>query len=254
MVSVVCLDLAGVLYEGERVVPGAPQAVARLRAAGVTLRFLTNTTRQPRRVILARLAALGFELDAAELFTPARAAHKALRAGGYAPHLLIHPDLVEDFADAPREGRVAVVVGDAGPFFTYDRLNAAFRALDRGAAFFALAANRVFRDADGERSMDAGAFVAALEYAAGRRAEVLGKPAPGYFAAALAGTGAAPAEAVMVGDDAEADVAGALAAGFGAGVLVRSGKYTPGDEAKVAPPPSAVVDDIAGAVDWVLNR
>jgi HAD superfamily hydrolase (TIGR01458 family) len=250
----VCLDLAGVLYEGDTAVPGAVAAVDRLRAAGLPLRFLTNSTRRPRRAILARLAALGFDVAPEELFTPATAAMARLRAEGLQPHLLIHPNLAEDFAGAPEAGKRAVVVGDAGPFFDFQRLNAAFRELDRGAVFLALAANRVFRDADGARSMDAGAFVAALEYATGREAEVIGKPARAYFHAACASMGLAPERVVMVGDDAEADVAGALKAGLGAALLVRTGKYSADDEARVSPSPSAVLADIGAAVDWILNR
>jgi len=255
MTKGVLLDLAGVLYEGDTAIAGAVAAVGRLRAAGLPLRFLTNTTRRPRRAILARLDRLGFEVAADELFTPARAARAVLSERGLAPHLLIHPDLAEDFAGSAAGGPdLAVVVGDAGPFFTFESLNAAFRVLDGGAAFLALAANRAFRDEDGLRSMDAGAFVAALEYAANRKAEVLGKPAPGYFAAALASMGVAAGDAVMVGDDAEADVAGALKAGVGAAVLVRTGKYTGGDETRAAPPPSATLAGIGAAVDWILSR
>jgi ribonucleotide monophosphatase NagD (HAD superfamily) len=58
----------------------------------------------------------------------------------------------------------------------------------------------------------------------------------------------------MVGDDAEADVAGALAAGLGAALLVRTGKYRPGDETKVEPSPTATVADLAAAADWIIAR
>lgn len=255
MTKGVLLDLAGVLYEGETPVPGAVEAVARLRAAGLPIRFLTNSTRNPRRAILARLARLGFDVAAEELITSAGAARARLTEAGLAAHLLIHPDLAEDFAGLPEGGQgTAVVLGDAGTFFTYEALNAAYRALDAGAQFLALAANRSFRDADGQRSIDAGAFVAALEYASGVKAEVLGKPAPGYFAAALGSMGVAAGDAVMVGDDAEADVAGALTAGLGAAVLVQTGKYASGDEARVEPSPSVVVADIGAAVEWILAR
>lgn len=255
MVKGVLLDLAGVLYEGDTAVPGAVEAVARLRDAGLPVRFLTNSTRRPRRVILERLARLGFDVAPDELFTPARAACVVLAERGLIPHLLIHPDLAEDFEGCGGAGPgKAVVVGDAGPFFDFERLNAAFRELDAGAEFLALAANRSFRDDDGLRSMDAGAFVAALEYASTRKAEVLGKPAPGYFAVALASMEVTADNAVMVGDDAEADVAGALEAGLGAAVLVRTGKYAEGDETRVTPAPSATVDDIGAAVEWIFSR
>jgi HAD superfamily hydrolase (TIGR01458 family) len=254
MTKGVLLDISGVLHAGDRAIPGAAEAVARLRDAGLPLRFLTNTTRRPRRVLLDKLQEMGFDVPAEALFTPATAARDALGARGAAPHLLIHPDLEEDFTDLPELGPDrAVVVGDAGRHFTFDTLNPAFRALVEGADFLALAANRSFRDDDGKLSMDAGAFVKALEYAAEVEATVLGKPAAGFYAAALESMGVPAQEAAMVGDDAEADVAGALRAGLGQAVLVRTGKYRDGDEGRVEPAPSHVADDLPAAVDWLLG-
>ncbi|WP_348644068.1 HAD hydrolase-like protein [Mesorhizobium sp. B4-1-3] len=110
------------------------------------------------------------------------------------------------------------------------------------------------KDADGQLSLDTGAFVAALEFASGRSPVVLGKPSPDFFLSALGGLRCPPADAVMVGDDAESDVAGALRAGLGAGLLVRTGKYRPGDETRFDPAPTAVVDDLAAAADWIISR
>lgn len=254
MVKGVLLDLSGVLYEGNRPVAGAATAVARLREAGLPVRFVTNSTRSPRRKLLEKLRGMGFELADEELFTPARATCDLLAGKGLAAHLLIHPDLAEDFeghGDAEAPG--AVVVGDAGESFTYDALNAAFRLLAEGAEFYALASNRNFFDADGALSIDVGAFVAALEYASEQRAEVLGKPAKAFFLAALDDMGVAPEDAAMVGDDVEADVAGALRAGVGRAVLVRTGKYRTGDEGRGDPAPSHVGDDLSGAVEWLLS-
>lgn len=254
MTRAVFIDLAGVVYQGPALIPGAAEAIARLRAAGLAVRFLTNTTRTPRREIVAQLAAMGVVLADEDLFTPARSACDWLAARGMTPHLLIHPALAEDFAECPREGPLAVVVGDAGEAFSYGAMNAAFRTLAEGSPLLALARNRTFRDADELLSLDAGAFVVGLEFAARTQALVLGKPAPEFYALALASAGCRPEEAVMIGDDAEADVAGALAAGLGAAVLVRTGKYRPGDERAFEPTPSAVADDLAGAVDWILSR
>jgi HAD superfamily hydrolase (TIGR01458 family) len=92
--------------------------------------------------------------------------------------------------------------------------------------------------------LDSGAFVAGLEYAAGVEAEIVGKPTPAYFEAALAEVEAAPAEAVMVGDDVEADIGGAKAIGM-RGVLVRTGKFRPAALKEAEPQPDAVVDSIA---------
>jgi HAD superfamily hydrolase (TIGR01458 family) len=254
MIRAVLLDLAGVVYQGEQPLPGAVEAITGLRGAGLRLCFLTNTTRMPKRVLLRRLNNMGVALTAEELFTPAQAARAWLAARKLSPHLLIHPGLEEDFANLDASENEAVVVGDAGQGFTYNALNAAFRKLIAGAEFLALARNRSFKDEDGELSLDAGSFVAALEYACQRDAVLLGKPAPDFFQGALASLECDGKEAVMVGDDAEADVAGALAAGIGTALLVRTGKYRPGDERKVKPTPSDIVEDLAAAARWIMDR
>jgi HAD superfamily hydrolase (TIGR01458 family) len=241
----VLLDLGGVFYEGGRVLPGALDALARLRASGLPLRFITNTTRQSRGALLRELAGRGIVIAEEELLTPAAAAHDLLRARGLRPLLLIHPDLAPDFAGLDTSGPNAVVVGDAGDHFSYAGLNEAFRLLHRGAPLLALGRNRYFQGGDG-LSLDAGPFVAALEYASGVKAQLLGKPAAAIFATALRFPACQPAEAVMIGDDVESDVNGAIDAGL-RGILVRTGKYRPGDESRMKAG-GAVAADITAAV------
>jgi ribonucleotide monophosphatase NagD (HAD superfamily) len=110
----------------------------------------------------------------------------------------------------------------------------------------------VFTEPDGP-SLDAGPFVVALEYACARRARLLGKPAPAVFLEALHSLGLVLAEIAMIGDDADSDMAGAMALGC-RGILVRTGKYRPGDETRIIPAPDAVVADLTEAVAWLLER
>ena len=250
----VLLDVGGVVFVGDAALPGAVAAVERLKTAGIAVRCITNTTRQPRRLFLEKLLGFGLDIQADELFMPAIAARHYLEANRLTPHLLVHPALEEDFAGLPAgDGSKAVVIGDAAQGFTYDSLNRAFRALDEGAGFLALARNRTFRDADGRLSLDAGPFVAALEYATGREALVLGKPSADFFAAAIESLGCAPSEIAMIGDDVEADIAGAQSVGIH-GILVRTGKYKTGDETRIIPAPNAVMENLATAVEWILTR
>ena len=174
MIRGIPIDLSGVIYIGEGPVADARDALSRIRESGLPVRFLTNTTRTPKRSLLERLSRMGFDIAAEDLFTPAQAARERLIERRLTPHLLIHPALEEDFRNLPfsTDGDRAVVVGDAGDGFTYKALNAAFRELAKGADFLALARNRTFLDADGELSLDTGAFIAALEYACGRTATV----------------------------------------------------------------------------------
>src|SRR5262249_5127155 len=176
----VLMDLDGVLYVGRRLLPGAVEAMARLRAADVPVCCITNTTRRSRQRIRARLAAMGLSIADDQLLTPARAARDYLAAERLTPYLLIHPGLAEDFAGIAADGTGAVVVGDAGEGFTYAALNHAFRLLMMGASLLALATNRYFRDADG-LSLDAGPFVAALEHAASVQARLFGEPSAAVF-------------------------------------------------------------------------
>lgn len=254
MIRAVMLDLLGVVYDGDTPVPGAAAAIERLRNAALPLRFVSNTTRSPRKTVIAQLASMGIKVADEELLTPARAAVEWLRRHGRRPHLLVHPDLEVEFSGLEGGSGRTVVVGDAGEAFDHASLNRAFRALVAGADFVALATNRVFKDADGLLSLDAGAFVAALEFASGRSPVVLGKPSPDFFLSALADLNCPAADAVMVGDDAEGDVAGALRAGIGAALLVRTGKYRRNDETRFDPAPTAVVDDLAAATGWIISR
>lgn len=252
----VFLDLGGVVYVGDKPISGSLEAVDRLRRSCCTIRFLTNTTRTPWRTLLARLRTMGLAIAEDELFTPAKAARGLIEAHNLAPHLLVAPALEVDFAGLEpalgREQQRAVVVGDAGEVLNYERLNLAFRDLMGGAGFYALANNRHFRDVDGGLSLDAGPFVQALAFASGKSPVVLGKPSRDFFLAALASAGAVADRTVMIGDDAESDVGGALAAGL-SGILVRTGKYASGDEDLLDPPPTRISDNLADAVDWILQ-
>lgn len=252
-VSGVLLDLGGVVYVGAAAIPGAISAIDSLRHAGIAVRFITNTTRRCRRQVMADLQSMGLGVAAHELLTPALMTRAHLEARGLSPLLVVHPDLEEDFSGLSNTGRPgAVVVGDAGVHFTYQRLNAAYRALVAGAELLALAMNRNFMDEDGQLSLDAGPFVTALEFASRGKATLFGKPSPGFFAAAISSLGCPRDEVVMIGDDAESDVGGAMVAGIH-GILVKTGKYRAGDERHLEKPPVIVAEGLASAAEWILQ-
>jgi HAD superfamily hydrolase (TIGR01458 family) len=238
------LDLDGTLYVGAKPVPGAREAVARLKASGLVLRYVTNTTRKSRRAIAEDMRNLGFEVGLDEIFTPSGAAADFMGAGSCLP--LVHESLLEDLEGVTPTGDRPdyVLVGDLGEGFTYARLDAAFRCLMDGAELIALQKNRYWQTGAG-LSLDAGPFVAALEYASSKRATVLGKPQAGFFRAALEAMGLAAGEVAMVGDDPESDVAGARRAGL-KGVQVRTGKWGSGGGSGEA---DLVLQSVAGLPD-----
>ncbi len=253
-IAAVLLDIEGVLVQEDRALPGAAEAVARLADRGLALAYLTNTTTRARAGIAERLAGMGFPVEPARLVTPAAAAARLLAERGVTRLHLAAPDpLAADFEGFERveTDPEAVVLGDLHRGFDWDRLNGLFEMVAGGAQLVALHKNRYCRRA-GRLALDAGPFVAALEYAASVEAAVVGKPAPAFFESALAALGVGPERAAMVGDDIEADIGGALRAGLAA-VQVRTGKYSERDEAPGRPVPTARIDTVADLPDWIAG-
>lgn len=241
------LDLDGTLYFRGEPVPGAAAALAALRRRGFCLRFLTNTDSLSPAAVAARARQYGLDVRDQEVFSPVAAALRWLAdRPGATVHALVTPavaPLLAPYAPPPGGCPDAVVVGDCREVLSYGALNAACRHLLAGARLLALQRGRLFWDAGGP-NLDTGAIVAALEYASGQAAQVLGKPDPGFFRLALADAGCPPALALVVGDDPATDLAGARAAGIAA-VLVRTGKFTAAALAAAPTPPDHVLDSIA---------
>jgi HAD superfamily hydrolase (TIGR01458 family) len=252
------LDIDGVLTVSWRALPGAAAAMGALRSLGLPLRLLTNTTSRTRSSIADTLAREGFAIKPADILTaPAatatylRKAHPGARcwllsSGGVGAEL----DGVLLAGDA--EPADVVVIGGAGPEFSYERINHAFHLLSAGAALVAMHRNLLWRTEHG-LDMDSGVYVTGLEKAANKQAEVVGKPSRLFYGAALAALGTPASRTVMVGDDIEADIAGAHEAGIRT-VLVRTGKFRESDLAHASTPPDAVLDSIADLPRWIAAR
>ena len=247
----VLFDIDGVLAVSWEVLPGAAQAVDRVRRAGLAVAFLTNTTSRSRGAMADRLRTTGIDVDESEILTALRAAVAYL--GEHHPDarclLLSDGSAEDDLVDVvlSEDDPNLVLTGGAGPSITYDRLNTAYELLRDGAPLISMHKNLSWQTADGLR-LDMGAFVLGLERAAGVEATVVGKPAPDFYRAALTMLGVGPGDAVMVGDDVEADVFGAQAVGID-GVLVRTGKFRPQALQETEAQPDHVIDSVADLPD-----
>lgn len=221
------IDLDGTLYADDQPIEGAVGALTRLKSSGFVTRYVTNTTRKPRSAVYERLISLGFDVEEDEVLTPARVATRLIEPRSCFP--MVNDALLEDLHDVTltKELPDIVLIGDLGEEFTYHRLNEAFQMLMDGAELLALQKNRYW-STGGELSLDAGSFVVALEYAAGKSATVVGKPEESFFRIALEDMELEAGEVAMIGDDPESDVAGARAAGL-YGIQVKTGKYRSGD-------------------------
>ncbi len=220
-------DIGGVLYVGDEVIDGAVETI-RMLQDNFPMRFLTNTTRRTPETMLKKLQKMGFTVEEQELFTALDATRDYVKSQNGTIYTVLTDEADKWFADMKSDNPEFVVVGDAYLNFDYPRLNGAFRALHEGAKLIAAAKNRYFQDEDGKLSMDAGGFIAALEFAANTEAKLIGKPSAEFFHLAVASMGLEPDEVLMIGDDIESDVKGAMDAGLRA-ALVKTGKFQPDD-------------------------
>jgi phospholysine phosphohistidine inorganic pyrophosphate phosphatase len=252
----ILFDLDGVLYNSDQLIPGAPETVAWVKAQGIPRLFVTNTTSRSRTVLAEKLRSFGIAAAEDDLLTPAVAAADWLRANGVGDvALFVRPSTRQEFAglaclpDDAERGAAYVVIGDLGRHWDYATLNRAFRLLHHNpeAKLIALGMTRYWLAADGI-SLDVAPFVAALEHATGRCPLVFGKPAAAFFEAASRKLGLPAGDLLMIGDDIDADVRGAMRAGL-KGALVQTGKYRASDlEGGVRP--DAVLESVRELPEW----
>tara|TARA_R110002050_G_scaffold269917_2_gene412725 strand:- start:271759 stop:272511 length:753 start_codon:yes stop_codon:yes gene_type:complete len=246
MIKAILFDISGVLYEDNTPIIGAVDAINHLQRSGIPLRFVTNSSRSTEASILTLLQKMGFIINDSQVFTAAGAIKHFLQENKLKPYCLMHPDLEAGFINFDQSNPNAVVVADAAERFNYHRLNTAFELLIAGAPLIGIGRNRYFKN-DGKLCLDAGPFIAALEYAAGVEAHIMGKPASAFFMTAVNSLGYKPEEVLMIGDDIEADIQGALNVGLQA-CLVQTGKYRQGDESSMRPLGGKCVSSVVEAV------
>lgn len=234
-VSGVLFDMDGVLYDAGRLIDGAAETVRWVQSERVPHLFVTNTTSRARADLVEKLGAFGMTVAEGDILTPAATAAEWLRTQEGAIAAFVRPAARLEFAglnllgeDAER-GAAFVVIGDLGDGWDYATLNRAFRLLHYNpeAKLVALGMTRYWMAPDGI-ALDVAPFVAALECASRRKALVFGKPSEAFFRAAADRLGLAPGGLLMIGDDIEADVRGARAAGLKAAV-VKTGKFRAAD-------------------------
>ena len=252
------VDISGTLHIGDNAIPGAIDACRKLikykiNEQNFKVLFLTNTSRVSSETLLHQLREMGFDESCIPnrdaVVTSISATRQYLITNGLRPYCLVEDDLVEnDFHGVEMNDPNCVLVGLAPSKFCYDKLNGAFRLLSKlkeeketallkhandgedKPSLIAIHRSKYYRDADHQLSLGPGGFITLLEQTAGVTAHVVGKPSAAFYHAAVSSLGLDPANVVMIGDDVIGDVKGALDAGLGGAVLVRTGKYTSGDE------------------------
>jgi HAD superfamily hydrolase (TIGR01450 family) len=250
----VLLDLDGCVWVGDEPCDGAVDAVAALREAGASVLFLTNDVRHAPEDFVRKLWRLGFQASLAEVVTAGAALQFQLAERDRRSAFVVGAQaLVDHVAEAglrilnrtPFATRADVVVVGGHEEFDFDELRIATQAVLRGAELVAATRDPTFPMPDGPWP-GTGAVLAAIETAAGRRADlVVGKPEPAMYEAARDRLG--PGRVLGVGDRLDADVAGARRAGMDS-ALVLTGAATRTEADEADPKPTLVADSLGSLV------
>ncbi|HWE32023.1 MAG TPA: HAD-IIA family hydrolase [Solirubrobacteraceae bacterium] len=251
----VLLDLDGCVWVGDEIIPGAPEAVAALRAGGKSVSFLTNDPRRAPEEYVRKLWSLGVQASVEEVVTVGGAIQHVLaerhpRAKAYvigAEAIFRHVgDAGARIVNHTEPATTATVVVVAGhDDFNFAELRDATQAVLAGAEMLAAGRDRTFPAEDGLWP-GTGAIVAALEYATGQTARSVGKPDAQMFETALDRLG--PGNALVVGDRIDSDLAGAAAAGLDGAIVLTGVTDRAVAEAATDPKPVAVADDLRSLV------
>ncbi|MBF6333861.1 HAD-IIA family hydrolase [Nocardia transvalensis] len=240
----VLYDIDGVLVTSWEEIPGAAEAVRRIRDGGLRRAFLTNTTSATCAEIAEKLCGAGIEVGTEEIVTAARLTVEYLQREypDARVWVLNDGDIDADLAglDQDPDDPEVVVMGGAGDEFTHRALSRVAELMLDGIPVVAMQGGLTWATADGLR-IDTGVYLPGLEAAGQGRITVVGKPSPTGFRTCAALMGSEPEQILMIGDDLHSDVLAAQRVGM-TGVLVRTGKFR-----------AAVLDGADSGPDHILG-
>jgi len=243
-------DLDGTVYLGERLIPGAAEAIAALRQAGRRVAFLSNKPLQTRADYAAKLSRLGVPAAAADVINSSLVLARHLHGldPGAPVFVIGEPPMIAEMRahgfEVREDERVRWVVIAFDRTFTYAKLNTALQAVKQGARLIATNPDRTC-PVEGGEIPDCAGMIAAVEAVTGRTVEaIVGKPSPIILEVALHALGLGAAEAVIVGDRIETDITMGKRLGL-ATILVLSGITRADDPRIAALAPDHVIRSIA---------
>jgi HAD superfamily hydrolase (TIGR01450 family) len=247
------LDLDGVVWRGEQVIPGADDAVARLRELGRRVVFVTNNSSRAPRDYAIKLARMKIPTPPDDVVTSGHVVIKELRRIGVEPGDVVHVCGGEGLirlimheriqTTAEETGPIKAVVVGWNPRGTFEDIRKAANLVRAGVPFIASNTDATYPSA-GQLLPGTGAIVAAIEVASGRTCTYVGKPKPDLFQLALERAGSPSGRAVFIGDRPETDIVGATGAGLEC-ALVLTGVVSEGDLGSLPALPTWILNDLA---------
>jgi glycerol-1-phosphatase len=245
------LDLDGCVWVGGEPTPGSVDALEEMRLAGKRLAFATNNAYESGEDLVAQLWRIGVRASLRDVVTvggamqhllsETRSGRTAFVIGTAAMHRHVTDAGLRVLNGTDLASRAEVVVVAGTTDLVYDDLRRAVQAVNRGADFLATARDPTYPQPDGLWP-GTGAVLAAVEYATGRTAEIVGKPEPQLFHTALDRLG--EGRTLVVGDSVRSDLAAAAAAELDAALV----QGDAGDQSELdgfEPRPVAVAETLA---------
>jgi HAD superfamily hydrolase (TIGR01458 family) len=249
------IDIDGVLYIDKSRIPGSTKAIQYLQKKKIPFLLTTNTTRKSRYSLQNNLSYLGFRVELDQIYSATFAARQWLTEhNAETIYLFLRGDGYREFKDFKVTANKPeyIIIGDMGEDITYEKLNHAFQLIMDGTKILALQKNRYWKKGN-SLVIDAGAVVAALEYATKKRAKVIGKPSRDFFKHASQTLGLNPENIAIIGDDLETDIKGGEQMGFFT-IGVQTGKSTESDVKKSKFKPNILLPSIADLPNWIEDN
>ncbi|MFX0146046.1 MAG: HAD-IIA family hydrolase, partial [Candidatus Hodarchaeota archaeon] len=248
-------DIDGTLYFKGNPIPNTIDTVSKIREKGLKLLFLTNTDSKSPTTILKILQEHGFSVNINEIFTPIIAVKEFLfKHPNKKSYFVTTKEVAKEFQAFKqiKDNEVPdyVIIGDFHDDWDINRLNLAFKYILKGAKLLGTQGNIYYLDRNGEPVIDTGSFVYMIAKAANVNPKIFGKPSKEYFLQALEKIGLTPNEVVVIGDDFESDIQGAINARI-KGILVKTGKGRFYNSAKSKIKPYLILDSFSSLNEFI---
>lgn len=229
------IDLDGTILNGNKANLDSVQFVNKLQKDNKEILIMTNSINSPVS-IQHRLKSVGIEIGLDRIFNPIISINEYLNKNNYLSVYIVGSEKEKDQVNAridENEPEVIILLDFEKINITFTDLQHIYKLISKGIPVVT-ASKSTYYLKDDQWILDTGAFVTLFEAASNVNIELMGKPSSNYFLAGALRLQADPKDITVIGDDYNTDIIGAKQIGCNA-VLLRSGKYHPGDEEKCAP-------------------